>query len=75
MRIMTPKRLIASGIAMAGLGIGQAMVFVNIPFQDPTPVQAARADLHQTLSDTLIIAGLAAVLLGGLWGVYRWLRT
>ncbi len=68
-------RLIGVGLLLILAGFGFAVVFVNIPYQDPTPEMQSRWERDLLIAQALMLIGLG-VSIAGLAGVlWRRLRA
>jgi hypothetical protein len=57
-------RLLFTGFALLVGGFVYAVMFVNIPYQDPPSELQARWDRDNALANMLMLAGLATALAG-----------
>jgi hypothetical protein len=71
MRLFRPLVVVLFGLALVVLGLIYAVVFVNIPFPDPTPEQAAQQRLHDLVSTTMMLSGIAIFGGGSVWALAR----
>jgi hypothetical protein len=71
MRLFRPFPVVLLGLTLTVLGIVYAVVFVGIPYPDPTPEQAARQRLHDRVSTSMMLSGLAICAGGTLWALAR----
>lgn len=72
---MTPIRFGLAGVVLLLAGVAYGIVYVNVPYPDPTPAQILLEKHHMRITDTLILCGVAVIFLAGLWGVGRKLRA
>lgn len=52
------------GAAIAFIGFMYGVIFVNIPYQDPTPEMVWRQNFHSSISDYIMAAGLLILMAG-----------
>jgi hypothetical protein len=52
--------LLALGLIASAGGIGWAVLFIGVPYPDPTPVQRAQEAFHLQVSNQSLLVGLGA---------------
>lgn len=63
--------LVLAGLALMLASFAYAMIFVGIPFPDPTPEMAADYARQSAIADGLGLAGLMVFVAGAIWGLVR----
>lgn len=53
--------LFALGLIAGAVGIGWAVLFIGVPYPDPTPAQRAEEAFHLQVSNQSLLVGLAAL--------------
>jgi hypothetical protein len=56
--------LVAAGITISLAGLLYGVVFVGVPYQEPTPVQRSSEAFHYSVSGGILLAGVGITLLG-----------
>jgi hypothetical protein len=71
MKLASPLLIISCGALLFVCGLVYDMVFVNIPYQDPTAAMAARYAFHQHIATVLYWLGAVLFAFGALAGIIR----
>lgn len=61
MKWLSAKLLLLMGVLLLFGGLVHGLVFVNVPYQDPSAEQLASWNLHSAISSMVILAGLGAI--------------
>lgn len=78
LRWLVPAVVMALGMAVAFAGFAYDLMLAGIPYQDPTPELEAQYRFHSGVASaieyigvTVLAAGLAGILLVGVWSLLR----
>jgi len=71
MRNFPTRFLIASSLIVILVGFVYGSIFAGIPYPDPTPEMSARYAFHSSISNTILVIGLGALLIGIVGGIAK----
>ena len=73
MRNFPTRFLFASGLILVLVWFVYGSIFAGIPYQNPTPEMSANYAFHSSVSGTILVIGLGALLIGMVGGVSKFL--
>jgi heme/copper-type cytochrome/quinol oxidase subunit 2 len=68
-------RLLSIGTVFSAAGLLYGVIFVNVPYQDPTPEMQSRWEFDNMIASRTMLIGIAVMLAGCVGLVLRRLRA
>ncbi len=69
-----PLIVIILGLTIIFIGFVYDVLFAGIPYQDPTPVLAARYEFHSKIASMIRWSGVSSSMIGGMAAIFRRLK-
>jgi hypothetical protein len=75
LRIKVIISIIALGFVVIVAGFFYGGMFVGVPYQDPTPEQAASQNFHDSVASYIFMSGFGIFVLGVVLSIIRFLSS